>query len=92
MTQSPTTPQLIVAKRMKKLCQTDNNAREAATFIQDAVTLMELVLKDESVHRSDITTVALRVRKQRNSGLMPCLFWTDLDTLLDLILGKKCNE
>lgn len=92
MTQSPTTPQLIVAKRMKKLCQTDNNAREAATFIQDAVTLMELVLKDESVHRSDIATVALRVRKQRNSGLMPCLFWTDLDTLLDLILGKKCNE
>ena len=92
MTQSPTTPKLIVAKRMKKLCQTDNNAREAATFIQDAVTLMELVLKDESVHRSDIATVALRVRKQRNSGLMPCLFWTDLDTLLDLILGKKCNE
>ena len=77
---------------MKKLCQTDNNAREAAPFIQDAVTLMELVLKDESVHRSDIATVALRVRKQRNSGLMPCLFWTDLDTLLDLILGKKCNE
>ncbi len=92
MTSTKKEEQITVAKRMKKLCQTDNNAREAATFIQDAVTLMELVLKDESVHRSDIATVALRLRKQRNSGLMPCLFWTDLDTLLDLILGKKCNE
>lgn len=92
MTSTKKEEQITVAKRMKKLCQKDNNAREAATFIQDAVTLMELVLKDESVHRSDIATVALRVRKQRNSGLMPCLFWTDLDTLLDLILGKKCNE
>ena len=92
MTQTSTTDQITVAKRMKKLCQIDNNAREAATFIQDAVTLMDLVLKDEGIHPSDIETVALRVRKQRNSGLMPCLFWADLDMLLNLILGEICND
>ena len=73
MIQSPATPQLIVAKHMKKLCQTDNNAREAATFIQDAVTLMDLVLNDESIKLNDITTVALRLKKERNSRSIPVI-------------------
>ena len=94
MIQSPTTPQLIVAKRMKKLCQTDNNAREAATFIQDAVTLMDLVLNDESIKLNDITTVALRLKKERNSRSIPCSFLNliELDTLLNLILEEKTND
>jgi len=37
---------IIVAKRMKKLCNNDNNLDEAIAFIHDAITLMELVLKE----------------------------------------------
>jgi hypothetical protein len=49
-------------------------------------------LDDELIKPTDIETVALRVRKQRNTGLMPCLFWADLDMLLNLILGEKTND
>ena len=35
-----------VAKRMKKLCNNDNNPAEAAAFIQNAITLMDLTLKE----------------------------------------------
>lgn len=35
-----------VAKRMKKLCNNDNNPAEAMAFIHDAITLMDLVLKE----------------------------------------------
>jgi hypothetical protein len=37
---------LTVAKRMKKLCKTSNNSAEAMAFLNDAVTLMDLVLKE----------------------------------------------
>ena len=47
---------------------------------------------DELIKPTDIETVALRVKKQRNTGLMPCLFWADLDTLLNLILEEKPND
>ena len=36
-----------VAKRMMKLCNSDNNTAEAMAFIHDAITLMELTLKEE---------------------------------------------
>ena len=46
---------------------------------------------DKLIRPTDIETVALRVRKQMDSGL-PQLFWADLDTLLNLILEEKCND
>ena len=35
-----------VAKRMKRLCNNDNNSAEALAFIHDAITLMDLTLKE----------------------------------------------
>lgn len=40
---------IVIAKRMMKLCNSDNNAAEAMAFIHDAITLMELTLKEEEV-------------------------------------------
>ena len=37
---------IIVAKRMKKLCNNDNKSAEAMAFIQNAITLMDLTLKE----------------------------------------------
>lgn len=37
---------IAVAKRMKRLCNSDNNSAEAMAFIQDAMTLMDLTLKE----------------------------------------------
>ena len=37
---------IAVAKRMKKLCNSDHNPAEAIAFIHDAITLMDLVLKE----------------------------------------------
>ena len=37
---------IVVAKRMKKLCNNDNKSAEAMAFFNDAITLMELVLKE----------------------------------------------
>jgi hypothetical protein len=37
---------IAVAERMKKLCNNDNNPAEAMAFIHDAITLMDLVLKE----------------------------------------------
>ena len=37
---------LTIARRMKKLCESDDNFTETAAFIQDAITLMDLTLKE----------------------------------------------
>ena len=39
---------LTIARRMKKLCESDDNFTETAAFIEDAITLMDLVLEGDT--------------------------------------------
>ena len=88
----------VVASRMRMVLRQTEGMEMEATFWEDLKTLLNIIIDDiKNAMRSGVTvdinikTIAERLHRMTQAGnraLLHGVFWDDLDTLLNFILGE----